>query len=94
MLKTMKLLVLYRPNSEHARLVEQFLRDFERQGHKGTARVDVMDLNTREGAAMAAVYDIVQYPGMLATTDDGQLVHAWQGELLPTMNEISGYLRG
>lgn len=93
MLKLMKLLVLYRPNSEHARRVEEYLHDFERQGGKGNAKTELLDLNTREGAAMAAVYDIVQYPGILVTTDDGMVLHSWQGAELPTMSEVAGYLR-
>ena len=93
MLKAMKLLVLYRPNSEHARKVEEYLHDFERQGGRGDAKTETLDLNTREGSAMAAVYDIVRYPGLLVTTDDGMVLHSWQGDDLPLMSEVASYLR-
>lgn len=88
----MKLVVLYRPNSEHARVIEDFMRDFERQvGIK--ARTEILNIDTREGAAAASLYDIVQYPGLLVTTDDGQMLHSWEGTVLPLMNEVASYLR-
>ena len=91
-MKTMKLLILYRPNSEHARVVEEYIHDFERR-YSNDLKIESVDLNTREGAATASLYDVVQYPGLLVTTDDGQILHMWQGEMLPLMNEVASYLR-
>lgn len=88
----MKLLILYRPNSEHARQVEDFVHDFKRQ-MGADIKIDILDLNTREGAAMASVYDIVQYPALLATKDDGQVTQLWQGEMMPLMSEVASYVR-
>lgn len=93
MIVVMKLVILYRPNSEHARVVEDFMRDFERQAGS-SARTEVLNLDTREGAATASLYDVVQYPGLLVTTDDGQMVRSWEGNMLPLMNEVASYLRG
>lgn len=85
----MKILVLYRPNSEHARLVETFLGDFERQ-HADSVAVEVLDLNTREGANTASVYDIVQYPSILVVDNFGSIIRSWQGDSLPLMSEVVG----
>lgn len=85
----MKVLILYRPESEHARAVDEFTHEFERR-HVGK-KVELINLSTREGAAMASLYDIVRYPAILATTDDGQLLNFWQGEQLPLMNEVAAY---
>lgn len=87
----MKLLILYRPESDHATTVESFVRDFEHQ-HEDTARhVELVSLNTREGAAMATLYDIMQYPAILALTNDGRVLNAWQGQPLPLMDEVASY---
>ncbi len=85
----MKVLIIYRPDSEHARKVDDFVHDFKQQhpGHK----VELLSLNTRDGAAMASIYDIVQYPAILALAMDGQVLNAWQGEQLPLMNEVAAY---
>lgn len=83
----MKLSILYRPNSEHARKVEEFTHDFERKGRK----VELISLDTREGAALASLYDVMQYPAIIALRDDGQLVKEWEGEQFPLLNEVMAY---
>ncbi len=81
--------MLYRPNSEHARVVEDFARDFSHR-FRGS-RLDMVDLNTRDGSSTASLYDVMQYPAILALTDDGQLVKEWEGQSLPLMNEVAYY---
>lgn len=86
----MKALALYRPKSEFARMVEEYARDFERQ--RGQT-IELVSLDTVEGADMARLYGIVQYPALLVIRDDGQLLKEWQGERLPLMDEVASYLR-
>ena len=86
----MKVVALYHPKSEFSRIVEDYSRDFERT--KGKA-IELVSLDTPEGAQMAKLYDIVQYPALLALRDDGQLLNKWEGEQLPLMNEVAGYTR-
>jgi hypothetical protein len=85
----MKIIALYRPSSEHARTVETFAHDFERQ--RGGV-ITLMSLDTVEGAEKANLYGIMQYPALLAIRDDGQLMKDWQGERLPLMDEVAAYL--
>ena len=85
----MKMSILYRPDSEHARMVQEYVNDFKRtKGYDA----QLIDLNTRDGASLATLYDIIQYPAILITRDDGQLLKHWQGEQLPAMSEVAGYL--
>jgi hypothetical protein len=86
-----KLLILYRPDSEHSTEVESFVRDFEHQHDVGN-RVQLESVSTREGAATATLYDIMRYPALLAITDDGSVLNSWEGEPLPLMDEVAGYL--
>lgn len=85
----MKVVVLTRPASEFSRLTDAFMRDFERvyPDHK----LELLDLNTREGAAQAELYSVVQYPAILVLTNTGQLLKDWQGEPLPLMSEVAYY---
>lgn len=92
MLKTMKLLIFYRPNSEHARPTEEFIQEFQRV-HRVEAKIVIMNIDTREGSANASLYDVVQYPAILATLDDGTAIKLWQGAPFPLMDEVAGYLR-
>lgn len=84
----MKVVVLYRPNSEHARTVEEFVHDMERGS---PAKVDLVNVDTRDGSATASLYDVMQYPAILALQDNGQLLKEWEGTSLPLMNEVSYY---
>ena len=89
-LKGMKATILYHPQSESARRVEEYVHDFERL-HSTT--IELVSLETKEGAELAKLYDIVQYPAVLAMRDDGELLQHWQGEQLPLMDEVVAQLR-
>ena len=86
----MKVVILYHPFSEFARPIEEFARDFEHQmpGRK----VELLSLETTEGATLAKTYDIVRYPAIIALRDDGQILKFWEGETLPLMNEVASYV--
>ena len=87
----MKVAVLYHPNREHERAVLDYVRDYRL--FKGADReIDMVSLETVEGAHKAKVYDIVRYPAILAISNDGVLQKAWQGvEEFPILNEIDFY---
>lgn len=87
----MKVLVLYRPNSEHRRSIESFIRDFRYQHEASASNLDVVDVDTRDGVATASLYDVVKYPAVLVLADDGQVLRSWEGENLPLMEELAGY---
>lgn len=81
--------MIYKPVSEHARAVEEFLHDFEKRTGR---RLAVIDPETKEGTELCQLYDIVEYPSVIARSDDGQLLHGWHGLPLPTINEVSYYV--
>jgi protein-disulfide isomerase-like protein with CxxC motif len=69
--------------------VLDYLRDFSRQtGHT----VEEIDPDTTDGADFCRTYDIVEYPTMLALSDNGQLQNMWRGRPLPTISEVSFYV--
>jgi hypothetical protein len=91
--RRVKLLILYRPESEHSREIEDFVRDFGRM-YEAARRVELQSLNTRDGAATASIYDIFSYPAILALADDGSVLNVWQGKPLPLMDEVAAYASG
>lgn len=82
------MVVLSRSGTEYSRSVDDLVRDLEREH---LARIDVVDLNSRDGSSTASLYDIMQYPAILVMQDNGQLVKDWQGTNLPPKGEISYY---
>lgn len=85
----MKVLVLYRPNSEHGRMVEEFIHDFQVQ-HRDE-RLEVLNIDSRDGSAMASLYDVMRYPAILVLQTDGYLQKSWEGDRLPLMDEVISY---
>lgn len=81
--------MLYRPHSDHAGKVEDFVREFNR--NYINYKLELVDLNTRDGAATASLYDVMRYPAILALTNDGQLLKEWEGDMLPLASEVSYY---
>jgi len=90
MLGLVKVLILYRPDSEYANDVETFVEDFQRQ-HVSVRKVELLSVNTRDGASIASLYDVMAYPSILALADDGSLINSWIGMPLPLMDEVAGY---
>jgi hypothetical protein len=88
----MRVVILYRPKSDHARRVEEFVGDYKRT--HGLSRLDVLDVDSRDGAATATLYDIMQFPTIMALADDGAVQNMWQGDMLPLMDELAYYANG
>jgi hypothetical protein len=85
----LRVVVVYKYESDHAREVLDYLRDFSRQtGHT----IEEIDPDTPDGADFCRTYDIVEYPTMLALSDNGQLQNMWRGRPLPTISEVSFYV--
>ena len=86
----MKVVVLYRPNSEHSRLTEEFIHEYKtRHMH---ASVEVLSVDTREGDAVATLYDVMSYPAILILQDNGSVQKFWQGPSLPRTEDVASYM--
>lgn len=85
----MSVMVVYKFKSEHARQVDDYLRDFTRRTGREIERIDP---DTRQGAELCRLYDIIEYPTVIATARDGQLRNIWRGIALPTIDEVSYYV--
>ena len=83
----MKLLILYHDKSDHALSTESYAKDIERFGG---LKPELISLETVEGDHNARLYDITQYPAIVAIKNDGQMSGLWQGLPLPLINEVVG----
>ena len=86
----MRVVVVSREATDYARDVETFLGDCKRQTCHD---LEVLDPDSLEGTQFCEVYDILQFPTLVAISDDGQLQNIWKGLPLPTMSEVSYYVR-
>lgn len=86
----MRVVVITRENTDYARTVETFSGDFTRQTGKA---LEVLDADSPEAESLERTYDIVEYPTIIAISDDGQMQNMWTGVTLPTISEVSYYVQ-
>lgn len=85
----MKTIIVYKDDTDYARTVTDYLRDFARQtGHE----IETLNPDTADGADFCRTYDIVEYPSVIAMSDDGHMQNLWRGLPLPTISEVSYYV--
>jgi len=87
----MKTVLLYKSNSEHERQALDYLRDFTAQTGK---TLPTLNPDSPEGADLCRLYDIMQFPTILVTDNDGHMQQLWSGDHLPTYSEVSYYVEG
>ena len=75
-------------NRLQARVVEDFAHEFARQTGKG---LELISLESRDGADMATTYDIVRYPAIIALNQANEIQRVWEGPVMPLMNELAYY---
>ncbi|MDN5274134.1 MAG: hypothetical protein JWP06_35 [Candidatus Saccharibacteria bacterium] len=85
----MRTIIVYKDETDYTRTVTDYLRDFKRQtGHD----IETLDPDTADGADFCRTYDIVEYPSVIAMSDDGHMQNVWRGLPLPTISEVSYYV--
>ena len=86
----MKVVILYRPKDEYSRSVETFAHDY--QSRHPSNRLELTNIDERDGIALASLYDIMSFPAILAMANNGSLLHLWQGPQLPLLDEVASYM--
>lgn len=87
----MKAVILYKPMSEHDTPVQGYVREFS---HRTGRQLELVDAESPEGIQMSGLYDVLQFPALVAMRDDGQLMQVWpEFDRWPTMNELTFYTR-
>lgn len=84
----MRVVVVTKDNTDYARAVSDFLRDFKIQTGRD---LETLDPESRDGISFCTTYDIAQYPTLIALSDDGIMQNTWAGIPLPTISEVSYY---
>lgn len=87
----MKAMLFYRSNSDHERAAQEYVRDFARHTGKD---LPVIDVNSREGTYLAELYDVMKFPSIVATDDEGKMLQTWSEDMLPRFDEVSYYVEG
>jgi hypothetical protein len=73
-------------------MTEEFIHDYKAR-HQDS-QFEVMNIDTREGSAMATLYDVLQYPAILILQANGYVQQIWQGPELPRLDDVAAYSQG
>ncbi len=84
----MKVVCVWREESDYAREVMDFFRDFETRTGK---EIESIDPDTIEGEIFVRSRDILEYPAIVAVDDSGKVLQQWTGTPLPHIDEVSYY---
>ena len=86
----MRVVVIYKDQTDYARTVTDYLRDFQHQtGHD----LETLNPETLDGIQFCQTYDIIDYPTIIAISDDSVMQNSWRGLPLPTISELSYYVQ-
>lgn len=82
----MRVVCIWREGYDYSRTVEDWLVSFERFTGK---QIESIDPGTKHGEEFCRAYDVVEYPTILALSDDGAVLESWQGTMMPTIDEVN-----
>jgi len=86
----MRVVVIFKDQTDYARTITDYLRDFKVQtGHD----LETIDPESGSGIQFCETYDIVEYPTIIALSDGGMMQNLWRGLPLPTISEVSYYVQ-
>lgn len=55
--------------------------------------LELVSLDTREGAQLAATYELMNYPAFLALDSHGTPMQTWSDGQVPLMNELEYFIK-
>ena len=82
----MRVICVFRDNQDYTRTVTDWLENFRRQTGR---EIETMDPD--KNIHFCEVYDIVEYPSIIALDNNGSVRAFWRGREMPLINEVLYY---
>lgn len=82
----MRVVCVWREGEDYSRTVEEWIREFERRTGR---EIETISPDGRDGVGFCEVYDVVEYPTILALDDSGAVLSMWRGKQLPLFDEVA-----
>lgn len=85
----MKVKIVFKEFSDHAREVFEWIDQFE---HRTGREVEKVDPESREGEGYCQARGIMEYPTVVVEGDEGRMVEQWGGTPLPVIDDVMAYV--
>lgn len=85
----MRIVIIWRDNTDYARDVTEWLENFRRRTGR---EIESIDPDTMEGGYFVELYGVVEYPTILVLDDSGKMVQQWRGRMMPLVDNVLYYL--
>lgn len=86
----MRAICVWRKDTDYARETEEWLEDFQYQTGR---EIEKLDPDTVEGEIFCSTYDVVEYPTLAVTDDEGKMAAQWRGVPLPLISEVLYFIK-
>lgn len=86
----MRTAVFYKNNADTTRQALMFHEELSRRCPD--RKIQLIDVDTRDGASEAALYDVMRLPSVAVIADDGRVLNVWHGGPLPLQDEVMSYM--
>ena len=86
----MRVFCLYRPHTETERSVVDLNAELKRLYN---TELELISMDTVEGDRLAEVYDIWNFPAVIAVDSNGAPHKAWSDGTLPLLSELNYYMQ-
>lgn len=83
----MRVVCIWRRESDYGRSLEEWINEFERRTGR---EVESLEPDTAEGEQFCRTYDVVEYPTIMVLSNSGEALADWRGQQLPLFDEV-GY---
>ena len=83
----MRIVCVFRDNQDYTRSALEWLESFYRQ-----TGYQIEQLDPDKNPHFCETYDIVEYPTLLALSNNGEVRAMWRGRNFPLINEVSYYI--
>jgi len=87
----MRVVIVWREASDHAREVRSWIRDFE---NRTGAAIESVNPDEPEGISLCGLYGVVEYPTILALADNGSMLQMWRGTPMTSIDSVAYYVLG
>lgn len=84
----MRVVIIYKDKTDRTGLVEDYQRDYKIRTGRDLERINPDSI---PGSSFCELYDIVDYPTIMALSHDGSVANMWSGLPLPLISEVGYY---